>query len=395
MTKLFAQHGAAKGKKIDNAFDNDRIQGVIMSPREEGIDTMISYFNNNNLLNKDNCLYDPQFYYSTYNTSLLKKLEELECYPQNVERKDWRKKAERLLNYFDSHVKQSEKFSNSIIVPGFHIDKLDWKLDYSLDIYSYFYEKYENKNQYLSLLISFSLFHSSSDVDEMIEEVIDSIPKEERNGIYLTICYESTSNNNYEDVDPENLANVLYFVHSLKKEGFRIIVGYTFINSLLFAMLECDIVSSGWFNTLRKFNKDRFEESDTFGRRKKRYTSIPLLTNITFDIINNFDNDLFIKCLSGTSFDEAVADDLESVSFVDLEQQYWEAINNCIRDINESNEKIEYTIELIKDAKELYSDILARNSSAVELCSRIKKASSHLDVWITAILLFKRRASIV
>ncbi|OOM81224.1 hypothetical protein [Clostridium sp. BL-8] len=396
MTKLFAQHGAAKGKKIDNAFDNDRIEGVILSPREECIDTMISYINNNKLLNKDNCLYDPQFYYSTYNnTSLLKKLEELEHYPQKVERKDWRKKSERLLTYFDSHVKQSEMFSDAIIVPGFHIEKLDWKFDYSLDIYSYFYENYENKNQYLSLLISFSLFHSNSDVDEMIEEIVDNIQPEERNGIYLTVCYESTSNNNYEEVDPENLANVLYFVHSLKKEGFRIIVGYTFINSLLFTMLDCDIVSSGWFNTLRKFNKGRFEESDTFGRRKKRYTSIPLLTNITFDIINNFDEDLLIKCLSGTSFDQAVVDDLESLSFVDLEQQYWEAINNCVKDINKSNQKIQYTIKLIENAKKLYSDILIRNASSVELCYRIKKASSHLDVWITAIVLFKRRASIV
>ena len=395
MTKLFAQHGAAKGKKIDNAFSHNRISGVILSPREESIDTMIDYFNDNNFLNKNNCLYDPQLYYSTYDVSLLKKLEDLEDYPQKVERKDWRKKTERLLTYFDSHVRKSELFSNSIIVPGFHVNKLDWKFDYSLDIYSYFYEKYDNKNLYLSLLISFSLFHSNADVDEIIEEIVDTIPKEERHGIYLTICYEPTSNNNYEDVDPENLANILYFVHSLKKEGFKIIVGYTFINSLLFAMLDCDIVSSGWFNTLRKFNKDRFEESDAFGRRKKKYTSIPLLTNITFDIINNFDENLLKKCLSGGSFDEAIINDLESLSFVDLEQQYWESIASCIGDINESNNKIEYTMKLIDNAKILYNEILRKNSSSVELCSRIKKASSHLDLWNTAIVLFKSRASIV
>lgn len=395
MSKLFAQHGAAKGKKIDNAFANDRIEGVIFSPREESFNNVFNYVNTNPKLNKENCLYDPQFYYSTYNVSLLKKLEELENYPQKVERKDWRRKTEKLLTYFDSHVKQSELFSNAIIVPGFHIDKLDWKFDYSVDIYSYFYQKYENKNQYLSLLISFSLFHSSSDVDEMIEEIVDSITESERNGIYLTICYEPTSSNNYEEVDPENLANILYFVHALKKEKFKIIIGYTFVNSLLFAMLDCDIVASGWFNTLRKFNKERFEETDTFGRRKKRYTSIPLLTNITFDVINNFDEDLLKKCLSGTSFDKAVIDDLESLSFVDLEQQYWEAINICIKNITQSDQKIEFMLKLIENAKKLYSEILQKNTASVELCHRIKKASSHLDVWSTAVLLFKRRASIV
>lgn len=395
MSKLFAQHGAAKGKKIDNAFVNDRLEGVIFSPREENFDSIINYFNDNGFLKKENCFYDPQFYYSTYNTSLLKKLEDLENYPQKIERKDWRRKSERLLKYFDSHVKQSELVSDAIIVPGFHVDKLDWKFDYSIDMYSYFYEKYENKNQYLSLLISFSLFHSSSDVDEMIEEIVDSISEDERNGIYLTICYESTSSNNYEEVDPENLANILYFIHSMKKEGFKVIVGYTFINSLLFAMLDCDIVSSGWFNTLRKFNKERFKETDTFGRRKKRYTSIPLLTNITFDIINNFDEDLFERCLSGTSFDGAVLEDLESLSFVDLEQQYWEAINKCIKKINESDEKIELVSKLIESAKKLYGEILKEYSSSIELCHRIKKASSHLDIWTTAIVLFKRRASIV
>lgn len=116
----------------------------------------------------------------------------------------------------------------------------------------------------------------------MLEDIIDNV--DHKNGIYFSICYDKTEEKDIEFIDAQNLANILYFVYSLKTAGFDIIVGYTFLNSILFAMLDCEYTSSGWFNNIRKFSKDRFEEITSMGRRKKRYTSLPLLTYITFDM---------------------------------------------------------------------------------------------------------------
>src|SRR5699024_8846712 len=101
---------------------------------------------------------------------------------------------------------------------------------------------------------------------------------EHKDFIYFTLCHDKNIDNNYEDMDANCLANVLYMVHHLQKAGFQFIIGYSFMNSILYYMLGCDFFASGWFNTLRKFKKNRFEMTDSFGRRKKRYTSIPLLT---------------------------------------------------------------------------------------------------------------------
>lgn len=54
-------------------------------------------------------------------------------------------------------------------------------------------------------------------------------------------------------------------------------------------------LEAGWFNNLRKFRNDRFEETDNMGRRKKRYLSLPLFTYLTFDNLNNISRKMDIK----------------------------------------------------------------------------------------------------
>lgn len=251
---------------------------------------------------------------------------------------------------------------------------------------------------YLSLLISNSFFHSKSDVDEMIEDITDNI--DNKDGIYFSICYEKMEEKNYEFTDAQNLANILYFVYSLKKSGFNIIVGYTFINSVLFAMLDCQYVATGWFNNLRKFKKDRFEEASNVGRRKKRYTSLPLFTYITLENLNLIsENDDMSIFLSDCDIDEYILDNQDSVSFVDLEQQYWQALSIFIDKINTRStvsEKVDFVLSEIRHAKTLYNDILeSLTDDDRETYNRIKSNACHLDPWIMAIETFKNRISLI
>ncbi|EHX2087725.1 hypothetical protein K3T88_002715, partial [Listeria monocytogenes] len=197
--------------------------------------------------------------------------------------------------------------------------------------------------------------------------------------------------------------NILYTIYQLKKSGFKIIVGYTFINSILFSVLECEFVASGWFNTLRKFQRNRFDLSDSFGRRKKRYTSIPLLSYIMFDDLRRMLETEVINyedVLSGSKYDDMFQQDPESLSFVDLEHQYWESISKILRRMEKAgniSDRINLMRDLIKSAIELYKkviDVLEQNGEK-EAATRIKSTSKHLVTWLDAIDVFKSNALIV
>lgn len=398
MTKILAQHGTAKGQKIDIAMENQFLSGVIFSPREEVFDSIKRYCDTNSLMTPQICFIDPQLYYSTFEGKIFKHLEDGISYPQKITRRDWRKRTSNLMGYLDAHAENSASISNSLITPGFYIQNLDWHFDYSIDIYEYCYETYTMFDKYyLSLLISNNFFHSKTDVDEMLEDIIDNVDHKE--GIYFSICYENVDEKNYEYIDAQNLANILYFIYSLKNAGFSIVTGYTFLNSLLFAMLDCEYVASGWFNNIRKFNKIRFEDVSTTGRRKKRYTSLPLLTYITFENLNIMDGIINIEeFLSGCGIDDWMIDRQDSISFVDLEQQYWEAISIFIGKLNNQEslqQKINFMLSEIEHAKDVYNDILESLSTDKIAYNRIKNDSKHLDSWMMGIETFKNRISLL
>jgi len=102
--------------------------------------------------------------------------------------------------------------------------------------------------------------------------------------------------------------------------------------------------------------------------------------------------------MSACDIDEAVLLNQDAVSFVDLEQQYWQALKQFIEKMNEySNigDKIEYMLSEINCAKALYNEILENLSDSKEVYSRIKTQAKHLDVWSIGIETLKNRISLV
>ncbi len=396
MTELLIQHGPAKGQKIDKAFQNNIVEGTVFSPREETIESIKQYCNNSIHLNQNNTFIDPQFYYSTFGSELLKLLNEQFEYPVEVTRKDWRKRDERLFKYFDNYSAKVKEISNNIITPGFCIDAIDWKFDYTIDFYNYFRDNYEFKNYYMSLMIASEIFHSKNDLEDILEDISDNVDK--KDGIYLIIKYPLTQIKNYESMDPETLSNILYFIYSLKMDGFKVIMGYSFLNSILFAMLDCDAVSTGWFNNLRKFEQSKFESVDSFGIRKKRYVSIPALTYMTLELINECKEIDITKLYSNTQWDVVALEDQDNVSFVDLEQQYWEALHNIIIEINQKEtilEKIEYMKQCIEKSRNIYEEILSATSDKKEVQNRVRLEFKHIDDWQFAIELFEKKVALL
>jgi hypothetical protein len=402
MSELLAQHGTAKGKKLINGFNSGSLHGVIFSINDENFDSINTYINiNNDIFNKDNSFLDPQFYYSAFDPVVRKKITDIECFPSNMTRRDWRKKDENLMDYIKFHADLSKKISNTLVTPGLYIDNIDWHFDNSVEIYNHCIEHYDFTNFALSLLIHSSFFNNRKNVIEIIEELNELSLK--KDFLYLTICYDNNSEPNYEDIDPNCLSNILSFINKAKKIGYKIIMGYGFLNSILFAMLDCDYIASGWFNTLRKFQKNKLEMNDIFGRRKKRYTSTPLLSYITFEDIGHMvDSGKITKSqlLSQTSLDEVFLKNQDALSFVDLEQQYWESLSNIFQKLNECgslNNRINYVKELIENAVIQYEDICTELNKKEEkiALSRIKSISKHLYSWQIAIDLFVKNEMII
>src|SRR5699024_197677 len=107
------------------------------------------------------------------------------------------------------------KFDN-ILVPGLSIDTINWKFDYTLDIYKNFRQNKKFENYYMTMVISSKMFHSKNDIDEILLDIDDDTNEFDNNGIYLIINYDDTSDTNYESIDPETLSNILYFIYMLK-----------------------------------------------------------------------------------------------------------------------------------------------------------------------------------
>lgn len=399
MTKILIQHGPQKGQKIENALNSNNVNGAIFSLRDEKIDSIFDYISKCPNLNSKNSFIDSQFYYSTYDKDVVKNLENTLHFPLEVSRRDMRTKSARMDEYFKDYSEYLEGKIDNIFVPGLSIDAIDWKFDYTLDIYKQFKENNKFENCYMTMVISSKMFHSKNDIDEILLDISDDTNEFDSNGIYLIINYDDTSDTNYESIDPETLSNILYFIYMLKRKNFKIIVGYTFINSILFAMLDCEYIGSGWFNNLRKFTNSKFESVDIFGRRKKKYFSIPLMSYINLETIRDLKSYYEINELkSKTLCDDLAFSNIDDVSFVDLEHQFWEALNIVINDVN-SLENMEEKIKIIKakilNAIALSDKVINSIPDFVELKNIIKVNTSHLKEWLFAIDLFIKKASIL
>lgn len=399
MTKILIQHGPQKGQKIENALNRNNVNGAIFSLRDEKIDSIFDYISKCPNLNSKNSFIDSQFYYSTYDKDVVKNLENTLHFPLEVSRRDMRTKSARMDEYFKDYSEYLEGKIDNIFVPGLSIDAIDWKFDYTLDIYKQFKENNKFENCYMTMVISSKMFHSKNDIDEILLDISDDTNEFDSNGIYLIINYDDTSDTNYENIDPETLSNILYFIYMLKRKNFKIIVGYTFINSILFAMLDCEYIGSGWFNNLRKFTNSKFESVDIFGRRKKKYFSIPLMSYINLETIRDLKSYYEINELkSKTLCDDLAFSNIDDVSFVDLEHQFWEALNIVINDVN-SLENMEEKIKIIKvkilNAIALSDKVINSIPDFVELKNIIKVNTSHLKEWLFAIDLFIKKASIL
>lgn len=368
---IFIQHGPSWKPKTDEILKMDLAKGIIWDPREESIDRIKDIKKNNadyrNIIN----MVDPKLYYAQFNTAIPKKLEDLKYYPNNmIIDRNYLRDTDKVKNDILEVIKFEQDLSvNYFVSPTLYIESFNERfVDKIYDIYDWFDEMTPNVEKYATLLIHESAFDNSTYMNEFIDDFSNYIGR--YNGIYLIIDRDNSSNIR-NSFSPNRLSSVMQFIYFMKKMQFNVIVGYCGIESINYMAVGADIIGTGWFYSLRKFNRIEkgFEESSRMGHPKKRYTSINLLSELKIDenietipeqsknelqkiIFNNrpidekFLNNSYDTIPTNTDFIQyfdtmnVLSDTFEKFASVEEKINYLELIiNNAIKNIKLYNEK--------------------------------------------------------
>ena len=393
---IFIQHGPSWKPKTDEILKMDLAKGIIWDPREESIDRIKDIKKNTadyrNIIN----MVDPKLYYAQFNTAIPKKLEDLKYYPNNmIIDRNYLRDTDKVKNDILEVIKFEQDLSvNYFVSPTLYIESFNERfVDKIYDIYDWFDEMTPNVEKYATLLIHESAFDNSTYMNEFIDDFSNYIGR--YNGIYLIIDRDNSSNIR-NSFSPNRLSSVMQFIYFMKKMQFNVIVGYCGIESINYMAVGADIIGTGWFYSLRKFNRIEkgFEESSRMGHPKKRYTSINLLSELKIDenietipeqsknelqkiIFNNrpidekFLNNSYDTIPTNTDFIQyfdtmnVLSDTFEKFASVEEKINYLELIiNNAIKNIklyNEKNPLGQLTSKHLEDYKSAISSFKNEN----------------------------------
>lgn len=217
-------------------------------------------------------------------------------------------------------------------------------------------------------------------------------------GVYIVIDRDNTTTirNGFSET---RLTQVMQFIYDLKRIGFKIIIGYSGLESINYMAVGADIIGTGWFYSLRKFNKleKGLEINSRRGKPKKRYTSINYLNELSIDdhilLVPEEQKKIILPIvLNGSKYDEPIKSGIyETIPANEMFCQYFETMNllsNKFEELNSINEKINYLEEIVEKAitnVDNYNRLRAENPVMKPL------AKEHLLNYKNAIINFKEQ----
>ena len=354
---IYMQQGPAWRPKCTELLDRNLISGIIWDLRNEEIEKINELKNEDNRINKINDLADLKIYYKQFPNSLLKKASDLPYMPNYA----INRLALRDRNNLEKIVKDTIEFQlnnnfSIISIPALYISSFDERIiDAIFDILLE-YKKYVSSNEkklYLNMLIQESAFNNINQLNDFLNEL--SSYKNYINGLYITIDRDNSSIIRH-DYNPTRLSNLMQMVYDIKLMDLDVLIGYSGIESINLIAVGADHIGTGWFHSLRKFNREDkgLEPKDTRGRQKKRYTSIGFLSELIIDeniwqYNPNKKEWLYDVALNGYSLDAKMKNEnLDDISLNETYIEYFETLNNLFKLIN-SNDEIESRISKLLD----------------------------------------------
>lgn len=400
---VLAQCGYGRANKIDQGLDDGVIQGVIMSPRDEGrdrLETTIRQWRND--YPEAFVLFDPQFYAATLNVPRDGHLSEYDYYGNN----NGLSRTHFSGSLIHSYVKecldyQSETFGNDvtyIVSPTILFDDFrdNWSqvaLNMAVESVDYHADLEDPKPLLVSIVVSETAFQSQ----RAVEEFLDALTELGVKGFYIIVRRNANSLQN--SMEAASFSRLMYFCYVLAEiNEYSVIVGYSDWHSFLLESIGVEHNACGWYNNLRQFSLARFQPSTGGRRSRKRYSSSPLLSSllITPELQDVYLAVLLDDVLSGSQYDHVLASNPttgepswnDEISCLN----HWSSLHslsNHIASQASTHDRVQEALQLINSARTLYSRLESNGISFDPLTG-----PNHLDEWRDSIQEFKSIAGI-
>ena len=362
---VFAQHGYGKSDKINRGLDAGNLKGVILSPKDEGVERLEHYINELSGSYPDiEIMVDPQFYVSTISEPKLGHLEEYPYFESELSRLQFIKPTD-IRNYVKNTLDYQLRTSvTRILTPTVMVDNLSnpWSqiaLSLAMESVEYYSRKGDSRPLYISLCIDEIALTDKENLDEYL----DMLSILEVDGFYIIVKREKTGM--ISSLDPIRLSNLMYFTHVLANYNeYDVVFGYTDLLGLPLFAAGSSAVSSGWFNTLKCFNISRFQPSSGGRRPRARYTSKSLINSILVipELSTIYDAGRIEDVILGNLYDSRMKNNPASATWPqDVHCLHnWSVLDSVCQDIEEGKsifEKMDILKSLVLESIELHKEL--------------------------------------
>lgn len=276
----------------------------------------------------------------------------------------------------------------NIIIPSFYYTDLE-KLIKSITRINNVLKRIRKKNTsyYLTLALPSVFLFDESTIDNILVHITDMDISFD--GFYLVaepiIEYKKKLCTNYNYYH-----NTIKILRTLKKQGFKTILGYSNWDGIVFSSIcEMDYISIGTYENLRNFSIKRFTEVISGGKSDGWYFSEKLLNFIKAQELVNFHRN---KCLHVIANENNIFSDVilrEGYDWnthkPDVHKNYLLAIyrlyNNLVT-MKSSSKKIKHSLSLVRSASDTYRH-LAENH---RIYLHDESSDYHLATWATILM---------
>jgi hypothetical protein len=289
--KLFAQHGAQAGEKIEEGFTRGLLDGVIYSPRDVSLETLRSKLA---FLAKEypssERLIDPQYYAiflnGTEEARLGYLLEDYGAYFQarrrgQLEREKQIQQDLAAALKFQAGLKITGIIAPNILIPN-SLNSIEAVIAKNfIRLAAEQHRKLKDKRPvYATLAISRNALGDKQELIEFLNEItlLDDPPQ----GFYILISARNTEARS-DIYNTDVIAAWMFINHTLTVNGFQVLNGYSDIFTPFLGAAGAKAGALGWWSNLRSFSLDRFAPAAGGGRLPiQRYLSLALLNRIAF-----------------------------------------------------------------------------------------------------------------
>lgn len=289
--KLFAQHGAQEGEKIQEGFARGLLDGVIYSPRDVALEKLrgkLDFLAEHHAAGER--FVDPQYYAIFLNITeearLGYLLDDYGAYFEGRRRGQLEREHQIKQDLLAALKFQTELNVTGVIAPNILIPNSLNSIE-AVIAKNFIRLAAEQRRKlqderplYATLAISRNALGDKQELVEFLNEItlLDDPPQ----GFYVLISARNTEARS-DIYNTDVIAAWMFINHTLKVNGFEVINGYSDTLTPFLGAAGGAAGALGWWSNLRSFSLDRFAPSAGGGRLPiQRYLSLALLNRIAF-----------------------------------------------------------------------------------------------------------------